>query len=368
MALKRSYIWAGVMTLAIAGWLGSGHLMSSPETPEQTQDAARETASPLFKVEVERISARPRPATLVVRSRTEAFRKVDVRARTAGIVEDVPIEEGRRAKQGEVLCRLDMGTRNAQLAEARARLASAKLELDAADSLVKQNFASRTKYAAAKAAFDAAQSAVELVERDIGYTTINAPIDGFLDTRPAEPGSFLQVGGLCARLLVLDPLLVIGSVSEREVAQLKPGLEGTAKLVTGETVNGKIRHVATSADPATRTFRVELEVPNPELALREGVTADVAVPLATENAHRFSPALLTLDDAGRIGVRIVDDTDTVRFMPVTVLADEADGVWVAGLPENVRLITVGQDYVVDGQKVRTAETDRIADAGKEPSQ
>ncbi len=348
MKIKRSYYWAGAVTIAIGVWMGSG-LVQMPE-PAPEQETKAETDRP-FRVEVRRISSRQREARLVMRGRTEAFRRVDARARTAGIVEEVAVDEGRTVKAGDLLCRLDMASRYAQLAEAKAKLKSAELELKVADDLVKQKFASKTRQASDKAKFDAAQSAVELMQREMSYTKITAPIDGLIDTRPAEPGSFLQVGSVCARVLVLDPLLIVGQVSEREIAALTPGMNGTANLVTGETVEGTIRHVATSADAATRTFRVELAVPNPGKKLRDGVTSDVTIPLATKNAHKFSPAVLTLNDNGEIGVRVVDASNIVRFAPVKILADDKDGIWVAGLPETVTLITVGQEYVTEGQKV-----------------
>lgn len=348
MKIKKSYVWACIMSLVIAGWLASGELMSS--TPPAEEPVAEKPAS-LFRVEVQTMTASKRQPELIIRGRTEALRNVDVRARTAGIVEEVARNEGDSVKTGDLLCRLDIGIRAAKLAEEKAKLASSKLELDAANRLLKQQFAARTKQAAEQANYDAAKAAVEQMEREIGYTSVSAPINGIIDTRPAEPGSFLQVGSVCARVLVLDPLLVIGQVSERDVAKLKPGMEGNARLVTGERVKGTIRHIASSADATTRTFRVELEVPNPNNSLRDGVTSELRIPLDADRAHKFSPALLSLDDQGRIGVRVIENEQVVRFLPVKILGDEKDGVWVAGLPETINLITTGQEYVVDGQKV-----------------
>ena len=348
MKIKQSYIWAGAIAVTIAGWLASGELMSRT-TP--AQDRPAETVQTVFRVEVETKIAAVRHPEILIRGRTEAFRKVDVRARTGGIVETVPRQEGDRVKAGDLLCRLDLGSRPAKLTEEKARLASAALDLNVADKLVRQQFASRTKQAAEQARYDAAKASVEQVERELGYTKITAPIAGTIASRPAEPGSLLQVGAVCARLVVLDPMIVVGQVSEREIAKLEVGMSGGAEMVTGEATAGRIRHISLTADPATRTFRVELEIPNPDLSLRDGVTSEMRIPLQEGKAHKFSPALLSLDDAGRIGVKIVTDRHIVRFLPVTILEDARDGIWVAGLPETVTLITTGQDYVVDGQKV-----------------
>lgn len=348
MKVRKSYVWAGAITAAIAGWLASGEIVSRM-TP--APDGPDEAALALFRVEVETRTATVRRPEIVIRGRTEAFRTVDVRARTAGIVETVAHREGDRVRAGDLLCRLDLGSRPAKLAQEKARLASAELDLNAADRLVRQQFASRTKQAAEQARYDAAKASVEQMEREMGYTRITAPIAGTIESRPAEPGSFLQVGAVCARVVVLDPMLVVGQVSEREIAGLRTGMTGRARMVTGEAAAGRIRHIAPTAERTTRTFRVELEIPNPDLSLRDGFTSEMRIPLRPEKAHKFSPALLSLDDTGRIGVRTVTGEDIVKFVPVAVLEDAKDGVWVSGLPETVTLITTGQDYVVNGQKV-----------------
>ncbi len=82
------------------------------------------------------------------------------------------------------------------------------------------------------------------------------------------------------------------------------------------------------------------------------MTAELRLPAAERPAHRLSPAALTLSDAGAVGVKTVDADGRVRFREVEILADEPQGVWVAGLPETVTLITVGQEFVTEGQRVR----------------
>ena len=149
----------------------------------------------------------------------------------------------------------------------------------------------------------------------------------------------------------LDPILVIAAVSEREVGYLTLGEAGSAKLITGATVDGTLRFIGKIAEPETRTFRIELEVPNPDLSLPAGLTADIEIPLATVPAHFVSPSVLSLADDGTLGIKIVDDDNIVRFMPVTVVADADDGIWIAGLPASITVITVGHDYVAAGQTV-----------------
>jgi len=189
---------------------------------------------------------------------------------------------------------------------------------------------------------------------------MRAPFDGIVETRPVELGDFLQAGQVCAEVLDPDPLLLVGQVSERDVARLKLGDQGQGRLLTGERVGGVITFVAHAAHPTTRTFRIEVAVPNPDSALREGITTEIQLPVEEHLAHLVPSSVLALDDTGELGVRIVDADDRVEFVRIRVIRDSAEGLWVTGLPETVRLITVGQELVVPGERVVPIPTADVA--------
>src|SRR5213078_2885908 len=117
-----------------------------------------------------------------------------------------------------------------------------------------------------------------------------------------------------------------GGVSEQDVGKLKVGAPASATLVSGETVNGTVHFVATKADATTRTFRVEIELPNPDAKLRDGVSADIHIPVKELRAAKISPGILVLDDNGVVGVRTVEN-GIVRFKPVEIVSDGPDGMW-----------------------------------------
>ncbi len=185
----------------------------------------------------------------------------------------------------------------------------------------------------------------------LGQLTLKAPFAGVVERRDAELGDFVQEGDPVALIVDDDPILVVGQVSERDVGKLRIGGRGRAQLINGEQLAGTIRYIATTAEPATRTFRVELEVANGDHAFRDGVTAEIRIESGTVLAHFVSPAVLTLDDTGRVGVRTVDQAGRVHFHAAEVIGDSADGVWLAGLPERLTLITVGQEFVREGETV-----------------
>lgn len=353
-----SLVWAALMLGAIAGWLALNSYAKKTVSEEKeatiSANAAKSISRPV-RVQVQRISAVPRREVMTIRGRTEAVAMVDVRARTAGQVIQLNADKGAFVKKDAIMCTLDMGTRQTRLAEAEAALAQAELDYTASSTLMKRGFAPETKSAAHKAKRDAARALIKQVRIDIERIRIRAPFDGIIEQQPSKIGDLLNTGDICARLISQDPILVVGEVTENEIVKLKTGMAATAKLVTGEQVSGTIRFVARMADASTRTFRVEVEIPNPQRSLRAGVTSRISVPLKSSMAHMLAYSLLSLSDDGRIGVRLVNEDDSIRFLPVTILDDSQDGVWVAGLPKTARLIIVGQDYVREGQQVEPVE-------------
>ena len=360
----------------IALWMASGNVVvggsdTDKVLPIATQSSTQETgagkidsqngapetyASPsvkkkLFSVRARLFSSRPRKEVLHIRARSEADISVLIRSETAGRVEAITGKKGRLIKQGAVLCKLDEGARRATLLQAEALVAQTKSDYFAAAKLAKRGVSAKLNVNTKKSAFDSAMASLKSAKIDLDNTAIKAPFTGIIEDRPAKVGDYLPVGTPCAKLVKLNPLLIIGEVSERNINQLHVGQQGRAVLVTGEIVNGLIRFISPSAKIETRTFRIELEVDNATRTMRNGVTADIYIPLEASVGHQISPAFLTLSDEGEIGVRSVGDNKIVKFIPVKILEQGQAGVWVTGLPKKITIITVGQDFVIDGQKV-----------------
>ncbi len=386
---------------------------SAPETEDVTAGTPEINAEPgarLVSVVALKSRASDIANAVLLRGRTEAARQVDVRAETSGQVISEPLRKGAQVEKGQLLCQLDPGTREislasavaqlaqaearipeaqsrlpeavARLAEAKARLVEAGIILNAAERLSEGGFASETRVASAEAANESALAAVQAAmsgvassnsgvettsagiqsaqagvasaEREIDRLTINAPFAGLLESDAAETGSLLQPGALCATVIQLDPIKLVGFVPEIDVSRVQVGVPAGARLATGEEVAGVVTFLARSADPTTRTFRVEVQVPNTDLAIRDGQTAEIIISTDGEAAHLLPLSSLTLDNDGNLGVRTVDETSHVVFTGIEVVRDTTDGIWVTGLPPAVDVIVVGQEYVVDGVEVKVA--------------
>lgn len=329
-------------------------------------------------------------SAVVLRGRTEAARQVSVAAETSGQVISEPIRKGAFVEAGDLLCQLDPGTRESALAETRARLTEARgrgpevqagvaeaearvreaeINVNAARQLSQDGFASETRLVSAEAALESAnaglrraqsqiasaeagvesaQAAVAAAEREIERLNITAPFSGLLESDTAELGSLMQPGSPCATIIQLDPIKLVGFVPEADVAQVRVGARAGAQLTTGEQLIGQVTFLSRSADELTRTFRVEITVPNPDLSIGDGQTAEIIVASSGRTAHLLPGSALTLDNEGQIGIRSVGEGNITRFLPVTVLRDTIEGFWVTGLPDEVSVIIVGQEYVTDG--------------------
>lgn len=367
-----------------AAVVGSAVEASNDETTDQR----------LVKVMVRKMIAEQVDSAIVLRGETAAARQVDVRSETSAIVASEPLRKGASITVGEALCVLDPGTRAAALDETRARLSEANSRVPEAEARVEQaraqleeaeinqnaasklgegGFATQTRIAATEAAvatakagvssatsglsaarsgIEAATAAVAVAEKEIERLTIKAPFSGLLESDTAELGSFLQPGALCATIIQLNPIKLVGFVPETEVNNVTLGAQAGARLAAGgKQVIGEVIFLSRSADPETRTFRVEIEVPNADLSIRDGQTAEIGIASAGVKAHLIPQSSMTLNDEGTLGVRLVDDADIVSFAPIGIMRDTMKGVWVTGLPTEANVIVTGQEYVVAGVKV-----------------
>ena len=329
---------------------GAADVSAAVVTPEPSEAEA----VPVMALQTR---AEPTATLLTLRGRTAANRNVSVPAETAGLVISQPLRKGATVAEGDVLCRLDPGARHAQLLEAEARLAEARVEAEAATTLSQKGFASETTRMSRQAQLEAAQAAVDLVRLDIARLEITAPFSGVLETDTAEIGSLLGPGGTCATLIDLSSVKVTGFVAEQEVDQIELGQSASARLINGRVIPGKISFISRVSDPETRTFQVEVTLPNEDGRIRDGMTAELQIELPAQVASRIPQTALTLDDDGRIGVRVAED-GVARFYPIRIVRESVDGVWVAGLPESAAVIVVGQEFVRDGRAISASPADQ----------
>lgn len=185
---------------------------------------------------------------------------------------------------------------------------------------------------------------------ELNRTEVKAPFRGYVE-RIVKPGNLLNRGQICAVIIELDPLTFVAEVPEAEIKSIVKGQKVLIELVTGETITSKLSFVSKSATPATRSFRVEAEVENSNGVIRDGITGTMKIYTNKILAHKISPSILLLSDNGTIGVKSVNNNNIVEFLPIKIIEDTNDGIWVTGIPNLSNLIVVGQGFVENGQEV-----------------
>lgn len=348
---NKSVLTAILAFASLIVWLMSGVISDSAE-PVVAAKPLIETniTANRFTVIVETLAAEPHTNNIRLQARTEADKVVTIASETNGVVAKLPVEKGAFVQKGQVICSIDVGARRAQLDQARANRDARKIEFDAAKQLQSKGHTSKSQLAASRAAYDAAIAGVQAALVEYNRTKITAPFDGILDRQPVKVGKFLSVGQPCGTVIDKDPLLVVAHIAENQVSNVSVGSRGTARLATGETVNGVVRYIAETPNAATRTFRLELEVPNKDLSLRDGISAELDLEAGEVLATRIPQSVLTLGDNGKLGVRVVDN-GKVAFRPVNVVSDDRNGALVTGLSAREKVIMQGGEYTRDGREV-----------------
>jgi multidrug efflux pump subunit AcrA (membrane-fusion protein) len=291
MKIKQTYKTAAICTAFLLTWMISGTFIK-----EEKFEKSKSSLETLSSVTIVNSQAISRSKVLKSSGFTEADKFVQVRAEVSGRVISRPVKQGDFVKEGDLICQLYIAGREA-------------------------------------------------------YPKIVAPFSGYLEMLRVDEGDYLNTGAVCASLIDPDPMLLVADIAEKDIAEIELGSEASAKLISGKMIYGKVSFIASSADKNTRTFRVEISVNNKDRTIRDGVSAEIFIKGRQVPSHIISPAILSLNDQGKLGIRTVDDQNKVTFQEIQILEDTNNGMWVSGLEEKARIITLGQEYVFQGQVV-----------------
>ena len=347
----RSWFYSGGIAVLIMVWLASGVFGDDETQVDDVQANAAGVAAPQSRVRVRTQKAEEIVRTIAVNGKTAPARVVELSAETDGRVEFIGAERGANVERGSTIVMLDERDRNARLTQARATVKQREVEYEGRLKLQSESYVSEAQLQEAIAQLEAARTELRRAELDLEYMAVRAPFDGALLSRVVEIGDFLKRGDPIATFVDNRTIIVAANVSEFDARHVAVGESAEARLATGEKVRGTIRYVAPVADEATRTFAVELEIDNQAGQLRAGGTAELFIPAETVFAHRVSPSLLTLDDAGNVGIKIINSDGAVEFVVADIALSTNSGIWLAGLPETATIITVGQGFVTSGAVV-----------------
>lgn len=361
--MKASRITALGLVAAAVLWIASGYLLphESGESRAALRTGEGEAKKP-FRVSVNAANVVSHARKLNLSGRTEADRRVTVTARTGGVLTELRVRRGSLVKPGDVIAVLSDDAREAQVAHARALVTQRETELDAKRRLIATGAMPKLDLVNLESQLKAAQASLAAAEAERDRGVITAPWAGVVTDVPVEVGqaAFSMAGREIAHVVALDPMLAVVEVSERKLSGLKVGDMADVRLSTGEKAQGRVRYVSKSATQTTRTYRVEIEIKNPDGQIPDGITVEVSVPLSPLQAARMPRSALTFSAGGELGVRTVGEDGVVGFTAVSIVEDEQTHIWLSGIADGTRVIVQGQDFVREGQRVEAVDATAIS--------
>jgi multidrug efflux system membrane fusion protein len=362
---KFHRIAAFCVLAAAAAWIATGEF-SSVGSAQGTAEGAESASDPAAPKPLVRTVAAIEPSfvdyarTIRLSGVTVADKRVALAARADGVINGLALAKGVRVVAGDVVMVLEGAEAEALAKIAAITLAQRESDLERAERLFAGGNVPEIEVTNARSAREQAAAELARAEAALDKQRLVAPFDGIVDALEVELGEWVQTGAPVATILALDPIVVMAEVSELDLASVTVGAKARVQFVTGTELEGTVRLVAREASAQTRTFPVEIALPNPDLALSAGMTAEVFLSASPVRSVVVPRSVVTLSETGALGLRVVGDDNVAAFAQVTIVDDTPEGLVVTGVPEGKRIVTAGQDLVRDGDLVEVVAAEGIS--------
>ena len=303
------------------------------------------------RVLVKKINSEKFQKSIILRGYTKSSREVVIRSQVEGKISVINYLKGANVNAGDQIVLIDPEDKIAKQKEMEALLEQRKKEYQVAEKLFKNGFRSEVKLSESRTKFESALALFEKSQVDLNNTKVIIPFDSFLEDSYVELGDYLKKGDKIVKVVDLDPIFLIATANETEVINLSLNQVGIASFKNGTQINGKINYISSSADEETRNFKVQLELKNKENKIRSGLSGEMQIFLKAQNAFFIPSSVITLNEKGDLGVKIVTNK-IISFFPIEIINDNGKGYWIKNNnKEELILVTRGQEFVVDGESV-----------------
>lgn len=368
--IKGHKVIAIIVLIAAAAWVGTGKFASvGSEEAHAAQPAPDSTTGPAETANGNtsglRTVAAVTPAfidharEIRISGVTGADKRAVLAARSSGVISALPIKQGDVVTADATVMTVEGADVAAAVMTAKATLAQREQELEVAEKLFKTGNTAELQLIKVRADKAAAEAALSQAEAAVDRLSLDAPFSGVIDKVDVELGEWVQSGTPIATILSLDPIVVRAEVSELDVGYVAVDNRASVRLVNGTVLEGTVRHIAREASAETRTYPVEVSLPNPDGAVPAGMTAEVSLFTQPERAVVVPRSVITLSSEGELGLRIVGADDVAQFASVELIDDTPEGLVVTGVPADARIVVLGQDLVRDGETVSVKDAATI---------
>ena len=401
--MKKSIIIAFLILLGVIAWFFSGYYSnnnySQKEVISESKEVDNQENYNKIVVETEISNAEFINESILLQGQTKENRSIDIKSETTGNVIKKNFLRGQIINNNDLLIEISIEDRKEQLSSLNKEFERIKkeiilikekrdnnilkvteqinlyqIEYNSAKELLNKGLGSESKLSLAsynltqaktelkdininfqsesinlESLLENTKSKIKNIKIDIDNTKILAPFDGFVQSSYIEVGNYITPGDIIATIVDLDPIKIQGYLSESDVNKVQLGTNTTVMVSNSLTKKGQITFISPVAETNTRTFEFIIEAENKDLLFKSGLTSTITIGIDSVKAHKISPSILTLKDDGTVGIKTVNNKNIVVFYPIEKIKDTIDGMWVKGLPEKVKIIISGQEYVNEGQ-------------------
>ena len=357
--MKKSVIFAILILLLTFGWLASGQLGKAKIKNDNSKaeididiveiNSNEKDITNNIKVETRVYIAKKIDQSIILQGQTIYNKKVNIKSETVGNITNIYFNRGNQVKKNEPLVEISKENRIELHNSAKELIKLYEIEYSSTKKLIDKGLSSKSKLGLASYNLAKAKSELKNIELDIENTKILSPFNGIVTNKKIEISDYVTPGTILLTIVNLNPIKIQGYLSEFDLNKIQLNTKALIENTNGIKKNGKITFISPSAETNTRTFEIEIEADNSDLAYKSGITTSIVIEGSELLAHKIPPSILTLQDDGTIGVKALNDKSVIVFYPIQKVKDTIDGMWVSGLPNEVNLIISGQEYVSTGQ-------------------
>ncbi|MFC5194519.1 efflux RND transporter periplasmic adaptor subunit [Bizionia hallyeonensis] len=281
-----------------------------------------------------------------------------------GILTKVYVKEGQQVKKGQILAKIDDGGLSQQLAQLEIQANLAKTTFERQKRLWDQNIGSEIQYLQAKSSSESQAEAVNQLKQQISKTTVTAPFSGTIDDIITEQGSVVMAGqSQLMRIVNLDNMYIETDIPESYIGSVTKGKDVTVEFpILGETIETKVRQAGDYINPANRTFKVEVSVPNTDNNIKPNLTARLKInDYTSEKAILIPQSIISENADGEQYIYILSNKNNngegdVKRVIIKTGKTQGDVIEVLeGIEDGAEIVQEGARSVKDGQTVRVVD-------------
>ncbi|WP_144391636.1 efflux RND transporter periplasmic adaptor subunit [Pleionea sediminis] len=338
-------------------------LTGCSNAPEEkvVADKEKEKEEVAVPVEIARVSTGDISAVYTNTTSLEAEQEAIVVAKTSEIITEIFVEEGDLVEKGQVLAQLKTDQQVLELKQAQVNLKRLKAELDRNKRIFEKKMVSSDIYEKLKYDYEAQQAAYELAKLQLEYATIVAPIDGVVSERMVKVGNMVTLSEPLFRITDFDPLHAVIHVPEQELSKLTKGMPALVGVDArkDEIFNAHVLRISPIVDANSGTFKVTVEVRDPERKLKPGMFGRVGIVYANHKDTILVDKNALIAEEEKPSVYVVSDNKASKVVVTTGFENSQQVEIIDGLKPGDKVVIAGQNSLKEDSKVEVLNDEQV---------